>query len=66
MVWQNIITIMSFKDGAMTLQQKKSRAFASALEEFEKFKAEWEMENPDATDEEYLEAISQKAEELNL
>lgn len=50
----------------MTLQQKKSRAFASALEEFEKFKAEWEMENPDATEEEYLEAISQKAEELNL
>jgi hypothetical protein len=50
----------------MTRQQKKSRAFASALEEFEKFKAEWEMEHPDATEDEYLQAISQKAEELDL
>lgn len=50
----------------MTNQQKKSRALANALEELDRFKAEWKLENPDATEDEYEQAISQKAEELDL
>lgn len=50
----------------MTLQERKSKKFAKAIEEFERFKAEWWLNNPDATEEEYQQTIAEKAEELDL
>lgn len=50
----------------MTLQQKKSKQFAKALEELESFKIEYRYTHPDATEEEYKEAVEKKAEELDL
>lgn len=50
----------------MTLQQKKSIAFGKALDEFQRFKAEWRKNHPNATEEEYNKAIAKKAEELDL
>lgn len=50
----------------MTLQKQKAKKFGEALEEFERFKVQWEAEHPNASEDEYLEAISAKAEELDL
>lgn len=50
----------------MTLQQKKSKKFAEALEELEAFKVEYRYTHPEATEDEYREAVEQKAEELDL
>ena len=50
----------------MTMQERKSKKFAEAIEEFERFKAEWDVEHPDASDDERQKAISDKAEELDL
>jgi len=50
----------------MTLQQKKSKAFAQALEEFEEFKIKWKKDHPEASQEDYMQAITKKAEELDL
>lgn len=50
----------------MTRQQRKSKQFAEAIEEFERFKIEWAIENPDASPDEYAQAIAEKAEELDL
>ena len=47
-------------------QQKKSKKFADALEEFEAFKIEFHFMNPDATEEEYQKALEDKAQELDL
>lgn len=50
----------------MTLQQKKSKAFADALREYEEFKRKFIQEHPDATPEEYEKAMCKKADELDL
>lgn len=50
----------------MTLQQKKSIAFGKALDEFQRFKAEWKKNHPNATQEEYAKAVAEKAKELDL
>jgi len=47
-------------------RKTKSQRFAEAMEELERFKIEWAIEHPDATPEEYMEAIKEKAEELDL
>lgn len=50
----------------MTLQQMKVKKFADAIEEFHRFKAEWKRDHPEASEEEYMQAITQKARELDL
>lgn len=45
---------------------KKSKAFAEALEELERFKIEWAIENPDASPDEFAQAVADKADELDL
>lgn len=47
-------------------RKTRSQRFAEAIEEFERFKIEWAIEHPDATPEEYEQAIREKAEELDL
>ena len=48
----------------MNLQQRKSKLFAQALDEFEKYKKE--LSNKNLSHEEYERLIKQKAEELDL
>ena len=48
----------------MNLQQRKSKLFAQALDEFEKYKKE--LSNKNLSPEEYERLIKQKAEELDL
>ena len=48
----------------MNLQQRKSKLFAQALDEFEKYKKE--LSNKNLSLEEYERLIEQKAEELDL
>ena len=48
----------------MTLQQRKSKLVAQALDEFEKYKKE--LSNKNLSPEEYERLIKQKAEELDL
>ena len=50
----------------MTLQQMKIKKFADAIEEFRRFKVQWKKEHPQATEEEYQQAVKQKAKELDL
>ena len=50
----------------MTLQQRKAKKFKNALDEFDRFKQEWKLDNPNATEEEYMKAITEKAQELDL
>ena len=52
----------------MNLQQRKSKLFAQALDEFEKYKKELskELSNKNLSLEEYERLIKQKAEELDL
>jgi len=47
-------------------RKSKSDRFAEAIEEFERFKIEWAIDHPDATPEEYEQAVKDKAEELDL
>jgi len=47
-------------------RKSKSDRFAEAIEEFERFKIEWAIEHPDATPDEYAQAVAEKAEELDL
>lgn len=50
----------------MTYQQKKSRQFGEALAEYERFKQEFREKHPDATPQEYEQAMRKKARELDI
>lgn len=50
----------------MAYQQRKSKAFGEVLEEYEKFKQEYWDKHPDASPQQYEQAMREKARELDL